>query len=91
MDTSRIITVPLYDDDYEELRDSKKLSAYIKQCVTDDGTWYVFLDEVHLCKGFEAVLNGLNRRENLDIYVTGSNSKGTYYTTTTPFKLGLEP
>ena len=28
-----------------------------------------------MCKGFESVLNGLNRRENLDIYVTGSNSK----------------
>ena len=35
----------------------------------------MFLDEVQLCSGFEAVLNGLNRRENLDIYVTGSNSK----------------
>lgn len=75
VDASKIITVALDDDDYEELRDSKKLSMYIKQCVTGDSTWYVFLDEVQLCKGFEAVLNGLNRQENLDIYVTGSNSK----------------
>lgn len=75
VDASRIITVPLDDDDYEELRDRKKLSAYIKQRITDEDQWYVFLDEVQLCKGFEAVLNGLNRRENLDIYVTGSNSK----------------
>lgn len=75
VEASRIITVPLDDDDYEELRDSKKLSAYIKQQITDEGQWYVFLDEVQLCKGFEGVLNGLNRRENLDIYVTGSNSK----------------
>lgn len=37
--------------------------------------WYIFLDEIQLCSGFEAVLNGLNRRENVDIYVTGSNSK----------------
>ena len=37
--------------------------------------WYVFLDEVQMCRGLESVLNGLNRRENLDIYVTGSNSK----------------
>ncbi len=75
VDAARIITVHLDDEDYAKLHDSKKLSAYIKQQITDDGPWYVFLDEVQLCKGFEAVLNGLNRRENLDIYVTGSNSK----------------
>ena len=75
VEKNRIITIPLDDDDYEELWDSKKLSAYIKQQITDDGQWYVFLDEVQLCRDFEAVLNGLNRRENLDIYVTGSNSK----------------
>ena len=75
VDASKIISIPLDDDDYDELRDSKKLSAYIKQKISDDGIWYVFLDEVQLCKNFEAVLNGLNRRENLDIYVTGSNSK----------------
>ncbi len=72
---SRIITIPLDDDDYEELRDHKKLSAYIKERITDDDMWYVFLDEVQLCENFEALLNGLNRRENVDIYVTGSNSK----------------
>lgn len=75
VDPSGIITIPLDDDDYEELHDSKKLSAYIKSRITDDRMWYVFLDEVQLCKNFEAVLNGLNRRENLDIYVTGSNSR----------------
>lgn len=37
--------------------------------------WYVFLDEVQLCRNFETILNGLNRRENVDLYVTGSNSK----------------
>ena len=75
VDPSRIIAIPLDDDDYEELHDSKKLSTYIKSCISEDGMWYVFLDEVQLCKNFEAVLNGLNRRDNLDIYVTGSNSK----------------
>ena len=75
VEASRIITVSLDDDDYEELRDSKQLSRYIRQRITDDGMWYVFLDEVQMCKGFESVLNGLNRKENLDIYVTGSNSK----------------
>ena len=75
VDASNIICIPLDDEDYEELHDSKKLSAYIKERISDDGIWYVFLDEVQLCNGFEAVLNGLNRRENVDIYVTGSNSK----------------
>ncbi|MCD7847810.1 MAG: ATP-binding protein [Oscillospiraceae bacterium] len=71
----RIIRIPLDDDDFSELRESKNLSAYIKERLSDDGMWYLFLDEVQLCPGFEGVLNGLNRRENLDIYVTGSNSK----------------
>ena len=75
VESSRIITIPLDDDDFEELHDSKKLSAYIKERITDDNMWYVFLDEVQLCEKFEAVLNGLNRRDNVDIYVTGSNSK----------------
>ncbi len=75
VEPSRIIMIPLDDDDFEELRDSKKLSAYIKERIADDQMWYVFLDEVQLCANFESVLNGLNRRENVDIYVTGSNSK----------------
>ena len=75
IDASRIIRIPLDDEEYEELRESKRLSAYIKERLTDDDMWYIFLDEVQLCSGFEAVLNGLDRRENVDIYVTGSNSK----------------
>ncbi len=75
VEASRIITISLDDDDYEELRESRQLSRYIKQRITDDGMWYILLDEVQMCKGFESVLNGLNRKENLDIYVTGSNSK----------------
>lgn len=75
VDASRILKIPLDDEEHEELRDSKKLGAYIKERITDEGMWYVFLDEVQMCKGFESVLNGLNRRENLDIYVTGSNSR----------------
>ncbi|MCD8006980.1 MAG: ATP-binding protein [Oscillospiraceae bacterium] len=71
----RILRIPLDDDDYKSLRKSENLSAYIKERLSDDGSWFVFLDEVQLCQGFEGVLNGLNRRENLDIYVTGSNSK----------------
>lgn len=75
VDASRILTIPLDDDDFAALRDSHALSAYIKERLTDDGMWYLFLDEVQMCDHFEGVLNGLNRRDNVDIYVTGSNSK----------------
>lgn len=75
VDPSRILAVPLDDDEHEELRDSKLLGAYIKSRISDEDMWYVFLDEVQLCRNFETILNGLNRRENVDLYVTGSNSK----------------
>lgn len=70
-----IIEIPLDDDDFEELRERKNLSQYIKTRTAENRTFYVFLDEVQFCEGFESVLNGLSRKENLDIYVTGSNSK----------------
>ena len=70
-----IIRIALDDDEHEDLLDRKVLSAYIKSLIQDDRTYYVFLDEVQFVEGFEKVLNGLNRLENLDIYVTGSNSR----------------
>ncbi|MGN0729943.1 ATP-binding protein [Treponema sp.] len=70
-----IIEIPLDDDDFEELRERKNLSQYIKSRTVENRTFYVFLDEVQFCEGFESVLNGLSRKENLDIYVTGSNSR----------------
>ena len=39
------------------------------------GKSYLLLDEVRKLGAFESVLNGFLRRENLDVYVTGSNSK----------------
>lgn len=70
-----IIRIALDDDEHEDLLDRKLLSTYIKSLIQDDRTYYVFLDEVQFVEGFEKVLNGLNRLENLDIYVTGSNSR----------------
>lgn len=70
-----IICIALDDDEHEDLLDRKALSTYIKEKILDNNVYYVFLDEIQFVAGFEKVLNGLNRRENLDIYVTGSNSK----------------
>ena len=43
--------------------------------VSDDSKHYVLLDEIQLAEGFEAMVNSLLRNENLDVYVTGSNSR----------------
>lgn len=75
VEQSQILEIPLDDDDYEELRERKNLSRYIKEHTDSAKTYFVFLDEVQFCDGFESVLNGISRKENLDIYVTGSNSK----------------
>ena len=75
VDENCIVEIPLDDDDFEEYRNKKRLSQYIKEKTIGQKTYYVFLDEVQFCEGFESVLNGLARKENLDIYVTGSNSK----------------
>ena len=71
----RIVEVALDDEAFEELRNRRALGTYIRQRVDGEGIWYILLDEIQLCPGFESLLNGLNRQENLDIYVTGSNSK----------------
>ena len=75
IDRDHIIEIPLDDDDFEDLRDRKALRQFIKDAVKDDEVYYVLLDEVQFCEGFEGVLNGLARKENLDLYVTGSNSR----------------
>ena len=51
------------------------LNEYIKSKIVPEKINYVFLDEVQFVDGFAKLLNGLNRYSNLDIYVTGSNSK----------------
>ena len=55
--------------------DPKKFIAYVSQRITDDGMYYLLLDEVQNLDCFEAVLNGYLRNKNMDVYVTGSNSK----------------
>ena len=55
--------------------DPKKFMAYIKTLVIDSEQYYLLLDEVQNLGAFESVLNGYLRKGNLDLYVTGSNSK----------------
>ena len=55
--------------------DPEKFMSYIRSKMIDDNTYYLLLDEVQLLDCFEAVLNGYLRRDNMDVYVTGSNAK----------------
>ena len=70
-----IIKVALDDTDNVELLIPQNLSKYIKSKIIDNEVYYVILDEIQLVNNFEVLLNGLLRINNIDIYVTGNNSK----------------
>lgn len=55
--------------------DPEKFMAYIRSKMTDQNMYYLLLDEVQMLDCFEAVLNGYLRRDNMDVYVTGSNAR----------------
>ena len=55
--------------------DPEKFMAYIRSKVIGDGMYYLLLDEIQMLDCFEAVLNGYLRKDNMDIFVTGSNAK----------------
>lgn len=63
-------------DNQPDLNDRKHLRDYLyNRIVDDDKQYYIFLDEVQEVDGFEKIVNGLKEKENVDVYITGSNSK----------------
>ncbi|NLM05380.1 MAG: ATP-binding protein [Tissierellia bacterium] len=70
----QIIFINLEDLEYEELLDYKKLYEFIIKRLYDKGFTYIFLDEIQNCKAFEKAINSLFLKENIDIYITGSNA-----------------
>ena len=75
VDADHIIEIALDGIESEELRDPKVCFKFIKDAMKDDGKYYLLLDEVQFMPRFEEVLNSLLRMSNIDVYVTGSNSK----------------
>lgn len=73
--SDHIIQVDLEDYESRELRNPDNLYAYVKGRMTDEGFYYILLDEVQMLGHFEDVLNGFLRMRNVDIYVTGSNAR----------------
>ena len=72
---NHIIKLALDREENVKYHDSKKLSKYILSQIKDNDIYYVLIDEIQLADGFEFVLNGLLYEKNIDVYVTGSNSR----------------
>ena len=64
------------EDTPRELLDREKLKEYLySRIISKTEPYYVFLDEIQEVENFEKIVNGLNNRPNVDVYITGSNSK----------------
>ena len=72
---NHIIKLELDKEENSKYLDSHELNLYIKSQIKDKDMYYILLDEIQLVNGFESLLNGFLYESNLDVYVTGSNSK----------------
>ncbi|MEG0794205.1 MAG: ATP-binding protein [Bacilli bacterium] len=70
-----IIKIDLDSIENKKLLDGLVLYNYVMSKVKDKDLYYILLDEIQKVSDFESVLNSFLRKENLDVYVTGSNSK----------------
>lgn len=71
---SQIVTINFEDLDYEELTNYKKLDNYLKEKLIPNKMTYIFLDEIQNVDQFPKVLDSFYIKDNVDIYVTGSNA-----------------
>ena len=78
VEEDHIIIVSFDTEDEEEngdLTDRQTLKNYLYSRITSsDTSYYIILDEVQEVEGFERIVNGLNEKDNVDVYITGSNS-----------------
>ncbi len=75
IDDEHIVMVQLDTVENEELKDRHKLASYLRDQIRDSEQYYILLDEIQEADGFESVLNSFLRSNNVDLYVTGSNSR----------------
>lgn len=71
---NQIISINFEEMEFDELLDYKKLYQYIKERMVDHKRMYIFLDEVQNVAMYEKVVDSLYVKEDIDIYITGSNS-----------------
>ena len=72
--SDHIISIALDDRINLELRNPDKLLAYLRQQIIDNQLYYILMDEIQMVDEFMDVLNSLLHIDNVDVYVTGSNS-----------------
>lgn len=70
----QIIFINFEEYEYEELWEPKALYQYIKERILPDKMIYLILDEIQNVKEFQRVIDSFFVKENMDIYITGSNS-----------------
>jgi len=70
-----IVSFDMDDEENGDLTDRQALKSYLYSRITSDSTpYYIILDEVQEVEGFEKLVNALNAKDNIDVYITGSNS-----------------
>ena len=75
VDENHIIKVDLDQLRNHKYHDPYLLDEYIRSRIVDSNMYYIILDEIQLVSNFESLLNGYLNMNNVDIYVTGSNSR----------------
>lgn len=70
-----ILSMRYTSEDFDDGMTDKAMYQGIKEQMTDDGRYYLLLDEVQEIDGWEKAVNSLLENADTDIYVTGSNSK----------------
>ncbi len=72
----QIVIVELDDEINDELLIKGNLRKYIEEKANNENMqYYIFIDEIQLADDFVRSINSLNKHDNYDIYITGSNSK----------------
>lgn len=72
--SDQIISINFEDLSFEDLQDYKKLYQYISERIIPEKRNYIFLDEIQKVDCFEKVVDSLYIKDNIDIYITGSNA-----------------
>jgi len=74
VEEEQIISINLENVEFEHLLEYKSLYDFFNKRLCKHKYTYIFIDEVQQCKGFEKAVDSLFIKENVDVYITGSNA-----------------